>query len=110
MGDGIALNDYVYTSAIDTVTILSVSNQSISNLTGIEAFTVLTYLNCEGNQLTSLDVSQNTALTYLNCEDNQLTSLDLSNNTALIESKCQGNQLTSLDVSQNSALTYLYCE
>ena len=109
MGDGIVLNDNVFTSAIDTVTYLDVSNQNISDLTGFEAFTVLTYLNCEGNQLSILDVSQNTALTYLNCEDNQLTNLDLSNNTALIESKCQGNQITSLDLSQNSALTTLNC-
>ncbi len=85
------------------------SNLNISDLTGFEAFTVLTYLNCEGNQLSILDVSQNTALTYLNCEDNQLTNLDLSNNIALIESKCQGNQLTILDVSQNSALISLNC-
>ena len=89
--------------------IIVCSNLNISDLTGFEAFTVLTYLNCEGNQLSILDVSQNTALTYLNCEDNQLTNLDLSNNTALIESKCQGNQITSLDLSQNSALTTLNC-
>ena len=31
------------------------------------------------NQLTSLDLSNNTALTNLNCNDNQLTSLDLRN-------------------------------
>jgi hypothetical protein len=55
----------------------------ISNLTGIEAFTALIYLDCVLNQLTSLDVSQNTALTYLLCYDNQLTSLDVSQNTAL---------------------------
>ena len=109
MGDGIALNDNVFTSAIDTVAYLDVSNQNISDLTGFEAFTVLTYLNCEGNQLSILDVSQNIALTYLNCEDNQLTSLDLINNTAIIQLKCQNNQLTSLDLSQNSALTTLNC-
>ena len=109
MGDGIALNDNVFTSAIDTVAYLDVSNQNISDLTGFEAFTVLTNLNCEGNQLSILDVSQNIALIYLNCEDNQLTSLDLINNTAIIQLKCQGNQLTSLDLSQNSALNSLYC-
>ena len=127
------LDDYVQTSAIDTVSALYLGFfiSNISDLTGLEDFALLTtlsisanlnltsldvsqnpaltYLNCEGNQLSILDVSQNTALTYLNCEDNQLTSLDLSNNTALIESKCQGNQLTSLDVSQNSALTSLNC-
>ena len=56
---------------------------SISDLTGIEAFTSLTYLECSANLLTSLDVSQNTALTDLNCYDNPLTSLDVSQNTAL---------------------------
>ena len=109
MGDGIALNDNVFTSAIDTVAYLDVSNQNISDLTGFEAFAVLSYLNCEGNQLSILDVSQNIALIYLNCEDNQLTSLDLINNTAIIQLKCQNNQLTSLDLSQNSSLTTLNC-
>ena len=40
---------------------------NISDLTGIEAFTVLTTLFCEYNQLTSLDVSNNLALTNLYC-------------------------------------------
>ena len=35
---------------------------NISDLTGIENFTSLTYLNCRYNLLDSLDVSQNTAL------------------------------------------------
>ena len=60
--------------------------------------TALITLNCYSNQLTSLDVSNNTALTYLNCYSNQLTSLDVSNNSALIELRCYNNQLTSLDV------------
>ena len=81
----------------------------ISDLTGIEAFTSLTYLDCAWNELTSLDVSQNTALTLLNCSANQLTSLDVSRNTALTGLYCSANQLTSLDVSQNTALTVLYC-
>jgi hypothetical protein len=33
----------------------------IQSLEGIQFFTALTELNCENNQLTSLDVSQNTA-------------------------------------------------
>ena len=82
---------------------------SISDLTGIEAFTALTSLACGFNQLTSLDVSSCTALTTLYCENNQLTSLDVSNNNALTELYCYNNQLTSLDVSNNTALTYLNC-
>lgn len=44
-------------------------------MTGIEYFTALITLHCYNNQLTYLDVSQNTALTSLICDDNQLTSL-----------------------------------
>jgi Leucine-rich repeat (LRR) protein len=84
-------------------------SMGISNLTGIEAFTALTWLECSYNQLTSLDVSQNTALTWLLCYNNQLTSLDVSQNTALTSLWCYYNQLSSLDVSQNTALTYLDC-
>ncbi|MDG0972551.1 MAG: leucine-rich repeat domain-containing protein [Crocinitomicaceae bacterium] len=82
---------------------------NVSDLTGIEAFTALTYLRCFDNQLTSLDVTQNTALTYLDCYNNQLTSLDLTQNTALNYLYCHLNQLTSLDVSQNTDLTELFC-
>ena len=82
----------------------------ISDLTGIEAFTALTDLNCEQNQLTSLDVSANTALTTLGCKFNQLTSLNVSVNTALTDLDCEQNILTSLDISANTALTQLYCQ
>ena len=72
-------------------------------------FRNLKTLYCNSNQLTSLDVSNNTALTRLDCYRNQLTSLDVSNNTALTRLDCYSNQLTSLDVSNNTALTHLYC-
>ena len=84
-------------------------SQGISDLTGIEAFTNLTDLNCGGNPLTNLDVTNNTALEYLWCSGNLLTSLDVTNNTALTDLRCGGNQLTSLDVTQNTALTDLNC-
>ncbi len=98
------------------VTRIDVRNKGISSLKGIERFTKLTYLDCSSNpfsgsanQLTSLDVSQNTALTVLKCSSNQLKSLDVSHNTALKELWCSSIQLKSLDVSQNTALYLLYC-
>ena len=84
-------------------------NMGIRNLKGIEFFPNLKYLNCTGNELTSLDVHENTALTYLDCSKNKLTSLDVRNNTALDELYCYNNQLTSLDVTQNTALEGLHC-
>ena len=88
---------------------MNCSDRSIADLAGIEHFTALTWIYCNNNRLTSLDLSHNTALTELFCYDNQLTELDVSHNTALTELACSGNQLTSLDVSHNTALTGLYC-
>lgn len=85
------------------------AGRSITDLTGIEAFINLTSLNCGFNQLTSLDVTQNTSLTTLQCYDNQLTSLDVTLNTSLTILSCEKNQLTNLDVSQNTSLIELNC-
>jgi hypothetical protein len=93
MGDGISGNDFVLTANINTVTFLNVGQENIADLTGIEAFTALTTLNCWNNQLTSIDVSTNIALTDLDCYGNQLTSLDLrnGNNTSFTEINAQNN-------------------
>ncbi|WP_329804340.1 DUF7619 domain-containing protein [Flavobacterium facile] len=88
---------------------LNVSASSISSLEGIQYFTNLTYLQCNNNQLTNLNVSSNTALTKLQCEYNQLTNLNVSNNTVLTELHCNNNQVTNLNVSSNTALIYLWC-
>ena len=81
----------------------------IASLKGIEYFTSLEALICDGNKLTSLDLSKNTKLKKLDCRYNDLTSLDLTNNTALEELYCQANDLTCLDLSKNTALVNLSC-
>ena len=90
--------------------VLNISFSPISDLTGIASFIAVTELICYNNQLTSLDLSNNSALTILHCYNNQLTSLDLSANSALTELYCNNNQLTSLDLSANSALIEFTCE
>ncbi len=103
-------NDNVLSSdEIAKVTGIYVQSMDISNLTGIEHFTALTYLDCYNNQLTSLNVSDCTELETLMCSDNRLTSLDVSKNTELGWLNCSENQLRSLDVSKNTALGSLYC-
>ncbi len=84
------------------------AGKGLTSLKGIEYFESLTYLYCSYNQLTSLDLNNNTALTNLYCYSNQLTSLDVSNNTALTDLSCGSNQLSSLDVSKNTALINLW--
>ena len=82
---------------------------NIQDMTGIEAFTSITHLYCDENQITSLDLSGNTALKTLSCWGNQLTSLVVSQNSSLLFLSCFDNQLTSLDVSHNLELGLLAC-
>lgn len=81
----------------------------IHDLTGIEAFTSITELNCGNNFLQNLNISNNTALQHLYCSSNQLTNLDVSANSALTELSCDYNQLTSLNITSNPAIYVLYC-
>ena len=55
--DTAPINGSVPTVNISSVTQLGVNDKNISDLTGIEDFTALTYLDCRDNQLTSLDLS-----------------------------------------------------
>lgn len=104
-------NEPIYdTDNFASVTELSIYNKSITNLAGIQYFTALTHLDCYNNQLTALDLSNNTALTHLECFNNQLITLNVSKNTALTYLECFNNQLSVLDVSNNTNLTFMACE
>lgn len=86
-------------SEINGIKYLSLDSKGIYSLKGVEHFTSLIVLNCFGNQLTSLDVSNLTELTTLYCSINELTSLDLSKNTKLKELNCALNKIkgTAMD-------------
>mgnify|MGYP003318156008 CR=1 FL=1 len=128
---------------IDSLNISQISNTSVHpgnsqaylDLTGIEDFSALTYLDCSSNHLDTLDLSQNTNLAYLNCNSgfhyysgtnaylnvsntpithllgayNSLFGLDISNTPNLNYLDVDGHRLTSLDLSNNPLLTYLDC-
>ena len=116
---------------ISSIKKIKVDNKYIKSLKGIEFFTSLerlecyrnnlsdldvrnntklTYLDCSANQLTELDVSKNSALEYLFCNMNLLTDINLKENTALLEFDCSHNDnITSLDVSKNTGLKVLEC-
>ena len=83
-----------------------------NELTGLDVSqnSALTRLDCSNNKLTALNLSQNSALTNLVCQVNELTALDVSENTALTWFSCYANKLTELDVSKNTELEQLYCE
>ncbi|TDD96486.1 Ig-like domain-containing protein [Flavobacterium cellulosilyticum] len=99
----------VLTANVSGVTDLNLAVKNITDLTGIQDFSSLTFLSCEGNKLTSLDVSKNLALSTLYCYSNQITKLDISTNTALTGLGCSTNQISSLDLSKNIHLVSLMC-
>jgi len=80
-----------------------------NNLTELDVSnnTLLEELYCNNSNLSELDVSNNTLLKRLNCANNNLSELDISNNTLLKRFQCSNNNLTELDVSENTELETL---
>ena len=102
-------DDILTSSELAQIKDIDVTGKGISDLTGIQYFTQLTQLNCSDNELTTLDISQNTRLSRLTCSNNKLTALNLHQNTKLEYLDFQNNNLTAIDLSQNAWLRYLYC-
>ena len=101
---------YLSSFELGRVNKLDVSFSGIKDLTGIEHFTKLKNLDCRENELTSLDLSNNTALIELYCSENNLTSLNVSKNKQLEKVYCGNNpNLKSLNVSNNTMLSELVC-
>lgn len=67
----------------------------------------LVSLNCSNNNITSLDVSQNTNLETLQCSTNKMKQLDISKNAELTNLDCSSNELTALDITNCNKLKYL---
>jgi Leucine-rich repeat (LRR) protein len=90
------INLFYYTDGKNTI------DGATKNVSGTDSYTLtkqtvtikakVTYLECYGNNLTSLDLSHSTALEELNCNSNNLTTLDLSHNTKLKVITCYGNK------------------
>ena len=117
---------------ISAATSIRIDNDRyVRSLKGIEFFTRLGYLSCEGCGIPELDVSNLTELSSLHCNsayvrtldvsgctnlrilacmNNELTTLDVSTNTMLEKFACYTNELTTLNVSKNTKLKELWCE
>jgi Leucine-rich repeat (LRR) protein len=83
-----------------------VAGLSISDLTGVQYFSSLEYLDCQYNSLTSLPPLPN-SLQTLKSSNNALTSLPTLPNS-LLTLECNSNSLTALPSLPNS-LQGLYC-
>ncbi len=115
--DGV-INGQVLTADIENILILNLNYKDIDTLEGIEDFNALEELNCYGNNLYELDVSQNVNLEKLNFTRNHLSNINLTNNTNLKELFCDEwdgdvfwNSFNEegLDLSTNILLEKLYC-
>ena len=72
--------DYV---EAENVTNINCSNMGVTSLVGIEHFTNLKSLNCSGNSIKEIDLSQKTKLTTLYCYDNPLEVINVDNCSSL---------------------------
>ena len=74
------LDNFVITSNISGVRVLNVDRKQINELTGIQDFVMLEELRVEVNNLSSLDLSNNSSLIHLSADRNSLSCIELNEN------------------------------
>ena len=112
MGYDNTIDSLVITSNIsylDTLVMVGFSGFEISNLSGIEDFSNLQYLDCSNNNIEALDLNYNANLKYLDCSSNSLEILKIDSLNALYTLKCSSNNLNALNTDGNGSLTVLEC-
>ncbi len=121
--------DDITVGELQGLTTLDAPEREISDATGIEYATGLTFLVLSKNNLSSIDLTSNTALEEIGIGENDLTSIDvtgldkveilylddndltgitgLDDLTKLGYLKADGNDFESIDLSANTALYYI---
>ena len=93
---------------IAKITSMDLSMMGIKDLTGIEHFTQLSFLNLEVNNLVNVDLSKNNKLTTLEISNNQLlTSLKLPKSIVNVYMNFN-TQLTNFEISEYPNLKLFY--
>lgn len=109
-------NGLLSESEIKSVTKIDVENMGVSSLKGIEYFTELTYLECSGNSLVSVDITKNEKIKYFYA-DNLLRTMgsvrcdkfsDLGIDTSKITNITGGYISGGVIVPESSKITYKY--
>lgn len=70
----------------------------------------ITFLDCIGQQITTLNLSQNKVLNELRCDQNQIEILSLKETPSVNILSCSKNNLRILELSEGSQLKELYCD
>ena len=109
-GDGSVTLSELDLIALEKIERLDLSGKGLTNLSGIEVYSNLKYLNCPGNKsLTKIDVRKLTKLETLYCASCALTGLKVNGLSNLRRLSCEQNQLTELDLTGLSSLDLLDC-
>lgn len=103
-------NSILSADELNAATYIYAPSKEITNLTGIEKFPNLVYINFEENKLTSLDLTTLINLRSVYCDKNQITQILFNDSNSLIELYCSNNQLSVLDTTSLTELTHLYCD
>lgn len=101
------LDGKVNKNRIDFVTELIIDAKEITDLTGIGEFNALVSLNIRDNQITTLDLTDNTDLLFVWAEGNQLESVDVTGLSSLEKLGLDRNVLEEVNVQTNVALQLL---
>ncbi|MGH1383304.1 T9SS type A sorting domain-containing protein [Kordia sp.] len=86
---------------------LNLGYTNISDLTGIEYFTNIRDLNCNHNNLTTLDFSTLVNLEHVNANDNNVTTINITGLANLDYINLSNNQLTTIDYTGLTSLRAL---
>nr|BFF35562.1 hypothetical protein BACT7_04240 [Tenacibaculum mesophilum] len=113
LNGSITISDAEYVTNLnvnDPVTNKDLPNvySKIKDLTGLESFPNLRRLDCFGNEITKIDLSQSSSISFLNCSENKIERLDVSKNHNLTYISCDYNKLTSLILGENPNIQSLY--
>ena len=99
----------IQVSEAEAVTELGLVYKQINSLEGILSFKNLEILDCEQNNLTTLNLSSLSKLTSVICSSNNLNSINISNLTNLEVLNCGINNLSNLDLQNLPNLKELSC-
>ncbi|MDO6676251.1 hypothetical protein Q4517_11915 [Tenacibaculum sp. 1_MG-2023] len=113
LNGSITISDAEYVTNLnvnDPVTNKDLPNvySKIKDLTGLESFPNLKRLDCFGNEIKKIDLSQSSSISFLNCSENKIERLDVSKNHNLTYISCDYNKLTSLILGKNPNIQSLY--
>lgn len=91
-------------AAVDSLNIFSAQ---IADLSGLGNFVNLKKLNCAGNQISAVDLSNLSLLKFLDISNNQLAALDISSLSSLVKVNASANLITNFTAGSNNNLKRL---